>query len=384
MTTWSIPYFELQLGPEERAAATAVIDSNWLTMGPKIAEFEAAFAEELDPVPQDASILQAIAVSNCTVALHLALAALDIGPGDEVICPSLTFVATANAIRYVGATPVFADICSEVEWNLDPRDVEAKITPRTKAILVVHYGGYPCRMTALQELAAKHGLRLVEDTSHGPLAEYRGQMLGTIGDIGCFSFFSNKNMTTGEGGMLVTRDPDLARTLRAMRAHGMTASSFERFKGHAFGYDVTLLGFNYRMDELRAAIGIEQLKKLPQANGRRGELVSHYHQVIARELPSLQVPFKGWEGRFGYHIFPVLLPTEAEREEVMTALAQLGIQTSIHYRPVHTFSAYQDLSAEVALTEAIAPRILSLPLYPTLTEEKVERVVSSLKSCLKL
>ncbi|MNK65810.1 UDP-4-amino-4-deoxy-L-arabinose--oxoglutarate aminotransferase [compost metagenome] len=383
MTTWGIPYFELQLGAEEQAAALSVIESNWLTMGPKIAEFETSFAAALEIEGSLERPLQAIAVANCTVALHLALAALEIGPGDEVICPSLTFVATANAIRYVGAQPVFADICSEDEWNLDPRDVEAKITPRTKAILVMHYGGYPCRMKALGELAKKHGLRIVEDTSHGPLAESEGRMLGTIGDVGCFSFFSNKNMTTGEGGMVVTRDPELAQTLRAMRAHGMTASSYERFKGHAFGYDVTLLGFNFRMDEIRAAIGVEQLKKLPVTNERRKDLVTCYHRHVAQQVPSLVVPFRGWSGRFGYHIFPLLLPRNVERGAVMAALAEHGIQTSIHYRPVHTFSAYQDVRAEVPVTNAIAPRILSLPLFPTLTEDKIERVVMSLKSCLE-
>lgn len=375
---WKVPYFELKLGDEEKQAVLEVLESNWLTMGPKIGAFESGFADALG-----GGDLQAIAVSNCTVALHLALASLGIGQGDEVICPSLTFVATANAVRYTGAQPVFADITSETDWNIVPEAIATLITPRTKAILVVHYGGYPCQMDAIMTLAEAHGLKVVEDNSHGPLAELKSQKLGTIGDIGCFSFFSNKNMTTGEGGMVVTRDPHLADQLRIMRSHGMTSSSYERFKGHAFGYDVVSLGFNFRMDEIRAAIGLEQLKKLPAANARRKELVQVYHAAIAERLPQVVIPFRGRDGIFGYHIVPILLPSQVRRDEVMRALAERGIQTSIHYRPIHTFTAYADVTANLPQTDAIALRILSLPLYPTLERAQIEYVVDSLMASLE-
>jgi len=376
---WEIPFFDLVLGKEEKSAVLEVLKSNWLTTGPKISEFEDAFAQQMDNLH-----VQAIAVSNCTMALHLALAALGVKTGDEVICPSLTFVASANAIRYTGATPVFADICSEDEWNLDPADVEAKITDRTKVIIVVHYAGYPCRMGAILDVSQKYNLKVVEDACHGPLAECDGQKLGTIGNLGCFSFFSNKNMTTGEGGMVVTKSADLAAQVKTMRSHGMTSTTYERFKGHAFGYDVTMLGYNYRMDEIRAAIGIEQLKKLPGFNLRRRQLVEYYRRVIHSSIPDISIPFESWSGNYGYHIFPILLPQGyTERNRLMARLSEHGVQTSIHYRPVHTFTTYSEVDASLPKTEAIAPRILSLPLYPTLQENQIDYVVSRLESCLK-
>jgi len=376
---WEIPFFDLVLGKEEKSAVLEVLKSNWLTTGPKISEFEDAFAQQMDNLH-----VQAIAVSNCTMALHLALAALGVKTGDEVICPSLTFVASANAIRYTGATPVFADICSEDEWNLDPADVEAKITDRTKVIIVVHYAGYPCRMGAILDVSQKYNLKVVEDACHGPLAECDGQKLGTIGNLGCFSFFSNKNMTTGEGGMVVTKSADLAAKVKTMRSHGMTSTTYERFKGHAFGYDVTMLGYNYRMDEIRAAIGIEQLKKLPGFNLRRRQLVEYYRRVIHSSIPDISIPFESWSGNYGYHIFPILLPQGyTERNRLMARLSEHGVQTSIHYRPVHTFTTYREIDASLPKTETIAPRILSLPLYPTLQENQIDYVVSRLESCLK-
>lgn len=376
--TWQIPYFELVLGDEEKRAILDVLNSNWLTSGPQILEFEAEFARRLETPG-----IHALAVSNCTAALHLSLEVLGIQAGDEVICPSLTFVATANAIRYTGATPVFADICSETEWNISPPDIEAKITENTKAIMVVHYGGYPCQMAEILALASKYDLRIIEDACHGPLAEWNGAKLGTIGDFGCLSFFSNKNMTTGEGGMILTKHSHVVETIKALRSHGMTSTTYDRFKGHAFGYDVTMLGYNYRMDELRAAIGIEQIKKLPEMNRQRRTLVEYYRDVIQTALPDLTIPFKDWRGPYGYHIFPVLLPEGyTERNRLMTTLAEHGIQTSIHYRPVHSFTAYEGYSSPLPVTETIAPRILSLPFYPTLKESQINTVVATLNTCL--
>ena len=246
--TWQVPYFDLRLGDEEKQAVMEVLDSNWLTAGPRTEQFEKDFAGALD-----IEATSAIAVTNCTAALHLAVVALGIGPDDEVICPSLTFVATANAIRYAGATPVFADICSTSDWTMDPDDIERKITPRTRAIIVVHYGGYACNMDRVMEIAERHGLKVIEDAAHALVSEWYGRKLGTIGDAGCFSFFSNKNMTTGEGGMIVTPHPEVADRMRVMRSHGMTKSSYDRFKSHVFGYDVTELGFNFRIDEIRSS-----------------------------------------------------------------------------------------------------------------------------------
>lgn len=375
---WSIPFFQLDLGDEEKRAVLEVLDSNWLTTGPKIETFERRFAESLG-----SDKLQAIAVSNCTVALHLSLLALGIGPGDEVICPSLTFVATANAVRYTGAIPVFADICSPDDWTLDPEDISRKINGNTRAILPVHYAGYPCRMDALFKIAKQSQLKIVEDNAHGPMAQWEGKFLGTLGDFGCFSFFSNKNMTTGEGGLVVTRDPELAEKVRLMRSHGMTHGTYDRHRGRAFGYDVTALGFNYRMDEIRAALGIAQLDKLKAANGQRKDRVLRYRKTLSEKVPDVTFPFADREGDFGYHIFPVLLPERYDRREaLMQALADRGIQTSIHYRPVHTFTAYNDFDCSLPITDSIAPRILTLPLYPGLRDDQIQQVCDALAACL--
>jgi len=372
---WKIPFADVRMGDEEKAAVLAVLDSNWLTTGPKTHEFETAFAAAMDRPG-----LQAIALSNCTAALHLAVEALGIGQGDEVICPSLTFVATANAARYAGAEPVFADLCSQDEWNIDPDDIARRITSRTKAITVVHYAGYPVRMQAILDLARKHKLFVIEDACHGPLSEWNGQKLGTIGDIGCFSFFSNKNMTTGEGGMLVTANAEIADKVRIMRSHGMTSSTYARFKGHAHGYDVATLGYNYRMDEMRAAIGLVQLGKLAATNAARAPAIAYYRKTVSQRLQNIRVPFRDWTGTYAYHIFPVLLPEGYDdRPGLMTRLAERGIQTSIHYRPIHWMSAFgSGETVSLPVTDRIAPRILTLPLLPTMTTEQIDCVVESL------
>jgi len=257
--TWRIPLADVDLGPEEEAAVLDVLRRGWLSMGEVTAAFEAEFAALT-------GARHALAVTNCTAALHLAGLALGWGPGDEVIVPSLTFVATANAVRYTGATPVFADITGESDFSLSAQDAAERITPRTKAIIVVHYAGHAADMGAILALAERHGLAVVEDVAHAPGADLDGRALGTWGNIGCFSFFANKNMTTGEGGMVTTDDDELAARLRLLRSHGMTSLTWDRHKGHAWSYDVVAPGYNYRIDEVRAAIGRVQLAKVTAAN----------------------------------------------------------------------------------------------------------------------
>jgi dTDP-4-amino-4,6-dideoxygalactose transaminase len=283
--TWTIPLADLDYGPEEDAAVLAVLHSKWLTMGGVTQAFEAEFAAHHHSP-------HAIAVSNATQALHLALLALDIGPGDEVIVPSLSFVATANCVLYTGAEVRFADILSPLEPTIDPACVEALITPRTKAVICMHYGGYPCRLPDLLDVCQRHGLHLVEDAAHSPGAWLDGRALGTWGAIGCFSFFSNKNLSTGEGGMLLTADPDLAARLRLLRSHGMTSLTWDRHHGHAYSYDVVALGYNDRIDEIRSALGRVQLAKLPANNARRLELTRLYHDLL--KDTDIELPFKQW------------------------------------------------------------------------------------------
>jgi dTDP-4-amino-4,6-dideoxygalactose transaminase len=323
-----------------------------------------------------------LSVSNATEALHLACVALGIGPGDEVIVPSLTFVATANAVLYTGASVVFADITSPNDLTISPASIAACVTPRTKAIVVMHYAGYPCDMPAILEIARQHNLHIIEDAAHCPGATLNGKALGTWGEIGCFSFFSNKNLATGEGGMLTTNSDEIAAKLKLLRSHGMTTLTYDRHAGHAYTYDVVELGYNYRIDEIRAALGIEQLKKLPANNQRRREIVAHYRAHLPAEL---SIPFAGHPGVSACHICPVLLPEGHSRTAFQDYMKEHGIQTSIHYPPIHTFSYYREHFPgphHLPVTESIAPREVTLPLYPTMTEEQIDYLMEQVPLAL--
>ncbi|MGD2082850.1 MAG: DegT/DnrJ/EryC1/StrS aminotransferase family protein [Chromatiales bacterium] len=372
--SWRVPFFQLSLGQAEVDAVAGVIHSGWLTMGERTRRFEEAFAG-MTGRPHG------VAVNSGTAALHLALRGLGIGPGDEVVCPALTFVATANAIRHCGARPVFADVAGLDHWNLGAAQLEAVLTERTRALLVVHFAGYACDMPGIIALARSHGLAVVEDAAHAPGASLQGIPLGGWGDAGCFSFFSNKNLTTGEGGMLVTERPELADQARLLRSHGMTASTLDRHRGHAFGYDVIGLGYNFRMGELNAALGLAQLDGLKARNRRRGELVARYRDRLDG-VEGLVLPFADAPGEPAYHLQPVLLPEGVDRERVMGALREAGIQTSIHYRPIDGLADYcaEGLGPvpQLEVTHAIGDRALSLPLYPELEEEQVDYVANQL------
>jgi dTDP-4-amino-4,6-dideoxygalactose transaminase len=374
---WRIPLADIDFGPEEYAAVQAVVASKWLTMGAVTQEFEQTFASFT-------GAKHALGVTNATAALHMACMALGIGSGDEVIVPSLTFVATANAVRYVGATPVFADVNGYDDFNISPAEIEKHITERTRAIIVVHYAGYPCDMPRILEIANKHGLNVIEDNAHGVGAALDGRQLGTWGAIGCFSFFSNKNMTTGEGGMLTTDSDELYEKLRIFRSHGMTTLTWDRHKGHAWSYDVVELGYNYRIDEIRAALGLEQLKKLKRNNARRAELTKLYRETMQELAPEVTIPFSNHLGTSSHHILPALLPNNIERVAVMDYLKSQGIQTSIHYPPIHSFTAYRESSKSVQLplTDDIAKREITLPLYPTMKNEDVLSVVQEIRTVL--
>ncbi len=380
MTEWRVPLADLDYGPEEERAVLDVVRRRWLTMGALTAQFETEFA-------QWAGAKYALAVSNATVALHLACLALGIGPGDEVIAPSLTFVASTNAVLYTGARVRFADIVGADELNISPEEIEKNVTPATKAILVVHYGGYPCRMEAVMEIAARHGLRVIEDAAHAPGATLAGKALGTWGDAGCFSFFSNKNLSTGEGGMLVTNRDDVAEKVRLLRSHGMTTLTWDRHRGHAHTYDVVELGYNYRIDEIRSSLGLAQLHKLAGNNARRKALTAQYWQAFART--GLGLPFRDQAGKPGreaaHHIFPILLPRGTNREKFITAMKEAGIQTSIHYPPIHQFSYYRKQYPGVSLpqTEDAAGREVTLPLYPTMSPEQQQLVIAAVCRALE-
>ena len=374
---------DCDLGEEEAQAVAEVVRSKWLSLGPRTADFEAAFAAEMQGNLPEAP--HAVAVSNCTAALHLALLAVGVGEGDEVLVPSYTFVASANAILYCGAKPVFVEINGPHDLNLDVADLEGKITPRTKAVVAVHMAGFPVDMDRLMPIAERHHLKVVEDACHGIGATYqgsadsayRGRKIGTIGDAGCFSFFANKNLVTGEGGMVVTRDPDTAQFVRLGRSHGMTKTSWDKASGRASGYDVVQLGFNYRGTELTAALGLIQLRKLQANNDQRRAMVAHYRKRLAECSPRLPltVPFADRLEESAHHVFAVVLDDPEAVVPLRDALTELGVQTTHHYPPLHTFSHYVHQVGPLSLpiTENVSRREETLPLHPKQTTEDVDQ-----------
>jgi len=373
---YKISLFDLNFDEAEERAVLDTLRSKWISTGPKTAEFESKFESML-------KVKHALALSNCTVALHLALKVLDIRDGDEVICPSLTFVATVNSIRYINAIPVFADIKSYEDLTIDPLDIESKVTGKTKAIVVMHYGGFACDMDVILKIAKKYDLKVVEDACHGPLSEYKGKKLGTIGDVGCFSFFSNKNISTGEGGMLVSDYPELFERAKLLRSHGMTSLSYERAKGHSTSYDVIDLGYNYRMDDIRASIGIVQLDKLENDLKKRAEVRSMYIKLLSNN-ENLIIPFKVNKNYSSNYIFPIVLKDSngEKRDEVRNKLAEIGIQTSVHYPAVHRFSIYRDYCTELPKTDYVSDNLITLPMYSSLNEHQVILITDSLKEIL--
>ncbi len=320
-----------------------------------------------------------VAVGSCTAALHLILHALGIGPGDEVLVPSLTFVATANSVLYVGARPVFVDIGSAAAPLMSLDEAEAKCTSRTKAVILVHFAGYLAHRDAWQSFARRKGLFLIEDAAHAPGLP----QVGTYGEAAAFSFYGNKNMTTAEGGAIIARSRTLRETIRRARAHGMTSGTRQRLNNRRPDYDVTILGFNYRMDELRAALGLAQLKKLLEWNEIRRRLSISYRQLIAEHCPSVMVPFEApWPS--AHHLMPVVLPPRTSRQRIIDRLRKRGVQTTVHYPPVHRLTFYRDFLPETSLsrTEDFARRELTLPLHPGMTTSDVERVANALAAAL--
>jgi dTDP-4-amino-4,6-dideoxygalactose transaminase len=363
MSDRPIPLFDVRLTGDDLRAVEETLRSGWLTMGPRTSEFEGLFAEHL-------GVKHALALSNCTAALHLAYLAAGVQPGDEVIVPAITFVATAAAARYCGATPVLADVIGETDLSLDPADAERRITERTRAICVVHYGGYLAPVDELRELCDRHGLALIEDSAHNPLVRPTGL-------AGCFSFFSNKVLGCGEGGLLATDDDGVADTVRALRSHAMTTGTWDRHTGHQLSYDVTGVGYNYRLDEVRAALLISRLRGLDDDVRRRRELVRRYRDLLAG-VEGITVPYGDDDvDDSACYVMPLVL----DDPELQAPLRELmrerwNVQTSLLYPSVSEFSAYRDLAPEpLPRSEAIARRQVTIPLYPHMDHADQDRVV---------
>lgn len=367
---YRIPLFNLNFDGKEAQAAYDTIQSGWISTGPKCEELEKMFVDMFH-------VNYAVSTSNCTDALHLCCLVSGVGPGDEVICPSLTFAASANCIRYAGATPVFCDIVGPEHINIDPKEIEKKITDKTKAIIVVHMAGFPCKMEEIMAIAQKHNLKVLEDACHGPLSEYKGKKLGTIGDCAAFSFFSNKNISTGEGGMFISNNKEMADKARLLRSHGMTTMSYQRAGGHATAYDIVELGYNFRLDDIHAAIAIEQLKKLPSDLEQRIAVRKRYIELLSK-VENVVVPFADNTEFTSNYIMPIVVTkgTVEDRDAIRNKIHEAGVQTSVHYPAIHRFSIYKDYGAVLPQTEYVTDHEITLPMYAALSMEDVEYIVN--------
>jgi dTDP-4-amino-4,6-dideoxygalactose transaminase len=379
-----LPFARPDITAAEIDATTAALRSGWVTTGPKTREFEQAFVQYLG-----GGGLEGIAVNSATAGLHLALEALGIGPGDEVIAPTLTFTATVEVVRYLGADPVLVDV-DPVTLNMDPAQVRAAITPRTRAIMPVHYGGLACAMDEILAIAKEHGLKVVEDAAHALPTTWQGQLVGQLpSDVTVFSFYANKTITTGEGGMAVTRDPALARRMRVMRLHGMNRDAFDRFtsKTPAWYYEVVAPGFKYNMTDVAAAMGVVQLARLPGFVQRRQYLAARYQAQLAA-LP-LTLPADAPAGdTHAWHLYVIRLQPGArlDRDEVIQTLSDRGIGTSVHYVPLHRHPYWRD---RYHLTPDLFPQadaayqsMISIPLFTAMSDADQDRVIAALHDTL--
>jgi dTDP-4-amino-4,6-dideoxygalactose transaminase len=375
---WRVPLTEIELPEADVEAVLETLRGGWLTMGPRTIELEEAFAEYTDSG-------NAVAVSSGTAALHLACLAVGVGPGDEVIAPAMSYVASANVVRHCGATVVFCDSTAAGDPNLDPGDVAARITPRTKAVIAVHIFGYPARIAALREVCEERDLILIEDAAHaaGARIEPEGGRAGTAGRCGCFSFFSKTQLGTGEGGMVVTDDDRLADRVRSLRSHAMTSGTWDRHRGHAATYDVTDLGFNYRIDETRATLVIRRLGRLDEALEALRRVVRSYRDKLVG-TDGVELPFTDREVDSSANFaFPIMLEDRDARDALRARLRERGIQTSAYPLLSH-LAAYRGAASNGSLANAaeFADRHCVLPLFPTLSEDRVSLVASEVRAAL--
>ena len=387
MTASNIPFLPFalpEIGEEEIQEVVDTLRSGWVTTGPKAKKFEAAFAEFLAE-PQ----IECIAVNSATAGLHLALEALGIGPGDEVITTTHTFTATAEVVRYLGADVVLVDI-DPTTLNIDPKLVEAAITPRTKCIVPVHYAGLAVDMIAILDIARRHGLRVVEDAAHALPTTLEKELIGTMGsDATVFSFYANKTMTTGEGGMLVTRNAELAKRARVMRLHGMNRDAFDRFtaKVPSWYYEIVAPGFKYNLTDIAAALGLHQLKRLPAFQIRREQIAQTYHAAFA-DLPLILPPQAPNGDAHSWHLYVLRLSDEAgiERDTFIERMYEAGIGCSVHYIPLHLQPYWRDRYGlkpeQFPHSQQAFERMVSIPLYTAMTDADVQRVIATVRSIL--
>ena len=373
-----IPVFKPSVDDEEIAAVREVLNSGWIGLGPKTDEFERKFSEYVGAP-------YAIGTNSGTAALHLALKVLGIGEGDEVILPSLTFVSCAHAVLYCGAVPVFADVYEDT-LTMCVEDVQEKLTPRTRAIMPVHYGGHPCDMDPIMEIANDKGAFVVEDAAHACGAEYKGKRIGSIAGLTAFSFHAVKNLTTGEGGMITARSKEIADKLRKLRWLGISKTTWDRYRPEGdslsrpaatWYYEVADLGYNFHMSDVAAAIGIVQLKKLNRSNERRRHIARHYDDSF-HGLAGIQIPVEKDYAKSVYHLY--VLKVE-KRDEFIAHLGKNGVATSVHYMPIHLHPLYRKVSTgTLPVTERIWKKLVTLPMFPDLSDSELNKIVGAVRS----
>ena len=378
MTNEFLPFHKPDIGDAEIRAVVETLHSGWLTTGPKVKTFEDDFARYV-------GAKHAVAVNSGTAALHLALDAVDIKQGDEVIVPTMTFAATAEVVLYFKAKPVLVD-CQPDTFNLDPTKLEAAITSKTKAIIPVHIAGQACDMDGVLSIARKHNLRVIEDAAHALPANYHGRAIGTIGDITCFSFYATKTITTGEGGMATTDNPEWAERMRTMSLHGISHDAWKRYtKEGSWYYEVISAGFKYNLTDIAAAIGIEQLKKCKEFWEARQRIAMMYQKAFS-DLDTVRVPTCAKDVQHAWHLFIIQLNLERMRmgrNEFIEGLREREVGTSVHFIPLHLHPYYRDAfgyrPADFPIASAVFERIVSLPIYPKMTEADVEKVIGAVR-----
>jgi dTDP-4-amino-4,6-dideoxygalactose transaminase len=376
-----LPFAKPDISQAEVDEVVDTLRSGWLTGGPKVRAFEEAFRELTGAE-------HAVSLSSCTAGLHLALLAAGVGPGDEVITTPLTFAATVNVILHVGATPVLADV-SEDDYNIDPAKVEQKATPRTKALMPMHYGGQPCRMDELLDIARRHDLRVIEDAAHALGASYRGRPVGSLSDAAAFSFYPIKNITTGQGGMLTTRDPELAERVRLLSLHGLSKNAWDRYseKG-TWAYQVLAPGFNYVMTDIQASIGIHQLKRFEGFQARRREIVALYDRLLS-DVPEIIRPAVRDGVVHAWHLYAIRIDSgglRIGRDEIIEELRGRGIGTTVNFIPIHYHPYFREAlhlcEGDFPVAERVFASEISLPLFPTMHDSDVERVAGALRDLI--
>ncbi len=371
-----IPYFQPWISSEDKKAVVDTLNQQWLTNGPILKKFEKKFGQYID-------VKYSAGVGSATHALHLSMRALGIGPGDEVVVPTFTFVATANAVLYCGAKPVLTDVDNET-FNISPKEIEKNITKKTKAIIPVHYGGQSCDMNKILKIGKKHGLKVIEDCAHALGSTFENKRCGSIGLAGCFSFYPTKIITTGEGGMITTNDKLIFNKVNILRSQGMSIQAKERETKATWKYDIVDIGYNYRLDEIRASLGLSQFNRITKINQMRIKIAQKYNMLI-KKIKGLSIPVKRSDRNHIYHLYTIKIGKEyhISRDQLFTKLAKKGIGTSVQYFPLHLMSLYQNIyknkKQNFPNANNLKDEILCLPIYPQMTDKEIQYVVSNLK-----